>query len=84
MLDRTTQITKLAIMWTYIHDALTHKVIASGGFTDPFGHRWSWVQEVCATEYFCNPDEIGCVDTDEQRDCITAKGVIVAYLERGK
>lgn len=62
----------------YIMDALTNRCIASAYFTR-LTARWSWVQEVVAGEYECEPDEVGCIET-ENGDKITVRNVPVAYL----
>lgn len=69
----------------YLHDASTHRVIASH-WSHGYGSReacWAWFQQAIANEYGCSPDEVGCVDTEDRFDNVTVPGHgIVAYTER--
>ena len=43
--------------------------------------KWEWISRTIAAEYECDPDEVDCVDTEEQWDCITVpREGIVAYM----
>lgn len=66
---------------SYIMDAMTDRCIASASFTDPLLYRWPWVQHVVAAQYECDPEAVGCIETDDG-DKITAAGEVVAYLAR--
>jgi hypothetical protein len=61
-----------------IRNAKTGKRIAwTWGVTGAV--RWEWISRIIAAEYECDPDEVGCVDTEERFDNITVRGEIVAY-----
>ena len=58
----------------YIMDALTNHCIHAGSFTSDVP-RWSWVCEVVAGEFGCEPEEV-----KQSADKITVRGVAVAYI----
>ena len=63
-----------------LRNAQTGKRIAwTWGLTS--GSKWEWISRTIAAEYECDPDEVDCVDTEEQWDCITVpREGIVAYM----
>lgn len=49
---------------------------ASTGFLPPFTHgaKWDWIRETVAAECECEPDQVGCIESDEG-DLITVDGM---------
>jgi hypothetical protein len=55
---------------------------ASAGFLPPYqpGAKWDWIRETVAHECECDPDQVGCIESDDG-DMITVDGLPV-YLVR--
>ena len=55
---------------------------ASAGFLPPFTHgvKWDWIRETVAAECECDPDQVGCVESDDG-DLITVDGMPVYKVE---
>lgn len=55
---------------------------ASAGFLPPFqpGATWDWIRETVAHECECDPDQVGCMESDDG-DLITVDGMPVYRVE---
>ena len=66
----------------YVHDALTHRVIASRTVaqTNPFSG--DWITEAIASAFEVRPDDVECVETADG-DFFVIDGERVAYVDVG-
>lgn len=68
-----------AVFTRRIHRLCDHSVISTI-FCLNLLSTWPMIQEAVAHEFECDPDDVGCIETDDG-DQITARGVPVAYIK---